>query len=131
MSVGNFAVLYVHHKNERHLHLSSQNVCLVNAHFLIYWHSRCDYKLWNDVWFYYVFRVFSYIYDNHSCLNCSVIANLINSDVFQMWLQVMECLLILLLFFELCTKLTNIHIWCTLSSTFINYVFDVNINILL
>ena len=48
----------------------SQNVCLINIQFLIYQHDRCDCKLWNVPWFYCVFFwVFSYIIDDHSCLN--------------------------------------------------------------
>ena len=67
-----------YHKNERHLHLAtyssikpSQNVCLINTHIFMYWYVRCNYKLWNALWFYCVFRVFSYITDDHLCLNCS------------------------------------------------------------
>ena len=63
-------------KNERHLSLVahsftklSQNVCLINTHILIYWHARCDCKLWKLLWFYCVFFwVFSYIIDEYSCL---------------------------------------------------------------
>ena len=61
----------------------------------------------------------------HFCQNICIstkfllIVYLINSNVSkcQKWLQVMECLLILLHFFcDFCTKLTKIHVWCTLSS---------------
>ena len=51
----------IHHRNERQL---SQNVCLINTHILIYWHSRCDCKLWNAFWFYCVLWLFSYIFDD-------------------------------------------------------------------
>ena len=43
----------------------------------------------------------------------------------QIWLQVMECLLILLCFFcELCTKLMNIHVWSVLSSPKIHILWE-------
>ena len=32
-----------------------QNVGLINTHILIYWHARCQCKLWNPLWFYYIF----------------------------------------------------------------------------
>ena len=78
--VGNTALcLKIHHKNELHLHLEapiftkhSQTVCLVNTHILIYWNARCDCMLWNAYWFSYFFLVFSYIIDDHSCLNCCI-----------------------------------------------------------
>ena len=53
------------HKHERHFRLVahiftklSQNVCLINIHILIYLHARYDCKLWNALWFYYVFGHF-------------------------------------------------------------------------
>ena len=62
-------------KNERHLCLEaqfftklSQNVCLINTHILIYWYAKYNNKLWKALWFYFVFRVFSDIIDEHSCL---------------------------------------------------------------
>ena len=62
-------------KNERHLSLVthsftklSQNVCLIDTHILMYRHARCDCKLWNTLWFYCDFWVFSYITDEHSYL---------------------------------------------------------------
>ena len=52
----------VYHENGRHLRLVahiftklSQNVCLINTHILIYWHARCDCKLWHAPWFYCIF----------------------------------------------------------------------------
>ena len=45
-------------------------ICLVNTYILNYWYARCDCKLWNVFWCYCVFRVFSYIIDEHWCLNC-------------------------------------------------------------
>ena len=42
---------------------------IINKHTLIYWHSRCDCKLWNAFWFYCGFRVFSYTIIDHACLN--------------------------------------------------------------
>ena len=45
----------------------SQNVCLINTHILIYWHARCICKFWKALWFYCVFRVFSYIIGEYSC----------------------------------------------------------------
>ena len=72
-----------YHKNERHLSLVthsvtklSQNMCLINTHILVYWHDRCDYKLWNAPWFYCVFWVFSYIIDEHSCLKYCIFTKL-------------------------------------------------------
>ena len=80
-------------KNEQHLRLVahiftklSQNVCLINTNILMYQHARCDCKLWKALWFYWVFCVFSYIFDDHLCLNCciftklSLIEYLINSN---------------------------------------------------
>ena len=37
----------------------SQNVCLINIYILIYRSARCDCKLWNALWFYYVFGYFT------------------------------------------------------------------------
>ena len=46
------------------------NMWLTNTHILICQYARCDFKLWNAPWFYCVFCVFSYIFDDHySCLN--------------------------------------------------------------
>ena len=94
---------------------------------LIYWYVRC------------VFFVFSHIFDDHSCLNCcistkhSLIVYLISTDMSkcQMWLQVMESFLIFIMFFmEFREKLTNIMSeGLYLHQTFLNYIFDVNINI--
>ena len=57
------------------------------------------------------FLVFIYIIDDHSCLNCyisikiSLIVYLINKytdmSIYQIWLQVLECLLILFRFLEI------------------------------
>ena len=130
----------IYHKNDWHLRLVahrctklSQNMYLINTHILTYSHARYDCKLWNTLWLYYVFfLVFSYIIINdHSCLNCYIstklllIAYLINNDMFkcQMWLKVMECLLILLRFCKFCTKLTNIHVWWALSSPNIHKLY--------
>ena len=138
----------INHKNERHLRLVShiltklsQNVCLTNIQILIYGHSRCDCKLWNAPWFYYVFWVVSYI--NNWLLMSellylhkkkhSLIVYLIDTDVSkcQMCLQVMESFLILWLFFA--NSAQNWQILMSeviyLHQTFICYVFDVNINI--
>ena len=64
-----------YHKNEPHLFLVkgiftklSQNLCLINTHICMYQYVRCDCKLWNALWFYCVFWVFSYIIDDNSCL---------------------------------------------------------------
>ena len=81
------------------------NLCTHHFDILVY--ARCNYKLWNAFWFYYVLWAFSYIIIDHSCLNCcistklSLIVYLINTDLLkcQMWLQVMKCLLNLLRFF--------------------------------
>ena len=51
----------------------SQPVFLINTHILIYSHARCDHKLWTAKWFYYIFWVFSYIFDDHSYLNCCIL----------------------------------------------------------
>ena len=90
----------IHHKNERFLCLVahivtklSQKVCLIITHILIFWHVRCDYNLWNAYWFYCIFRVFSYIFDDHhhSCLICyistkiSLIVYLINTHILIFW----------------------------------------------
>ena len=55
-------VFWVGHKNKRYLRFAthiftklSQNMCLVNTQFFIYWYVRCDCKLWNVLWFYCVF----------------------------------------------------------------------------
>ena len=84
-------ILKKYHKNERHLRLVthiftklSQNMCLINTHIFMYQHTRRDYKLWKALWFHWVF---SYIFDDHSCLNCcistklSLIVCLINCDI--------------------------------------------------
>ena len=71
-------------KNERHYlclvaHIFtnlSQNACLINIHTLIYWYARYNCKLCNALWFYCVFWVFSYIFDDHSCLNCCIFIKL-------------------------------------------------------
>ena len=95
----------VRHKNEWHLRLVahifskvSQNICLINTHILIYWHARCQYKLWKALWFYCFFWVLSYIFDDHSCLNCcisnklSLIVYPIFTDMskWQIWLEAMK-----------------------------------------
>ena len=54
----------------------SQNLCLINTHILTYWHARCGCKSWNAFWFYCVFRVFSYINDNYSCLKYCIFTKL-------------------------------------------------------
>ena len=92
----------------------SQNVHLVNTHILIYRYARCDCKLWNALWFYCVFWVFSYIISDHSSLNCcistklSLIVYLINTEMSksQMWLQALQRHLILLRFLGI-----FIHYW--------------------
>ena len=42
----------------------SQNVFLINTHILIYWHARC-------IWFWCVFWVFSYIFDDYVWIDLS------------------------------------------------------------
>ena len=49
------------YKNWRHLCMVAysftkftQNMCLINTHILIYQYVRCDCKLWNATWFYFV-----------------------------------------------------------------------------
>ena len=66
-------------KNKRHLRLVthiftklSQNVFLFNTHILMYQYARCNCKLWKAIWFYCIFWVFSYIFIEHSCLNCCI-----------------------------------------------------------
>ena len=56
----------------------SQNVCLNNTHIWIwiYWHATCDCNLWNALWFYCIYKVFSYIIIDHSYLNCCISAKL-------------------------------------------------------
>ena len=39
---------------------------------MISWHARCDCMLWNALWFYCVFWVFSYTIYDHLCLNCCI-----------------------------------------------------------
>ena len=69
----------------------TQNVYLINTHILIYWHARCDCTLWNAIWFYCVFWVFSYIIDDLSCLNCfistklALVVYLINTHILICW----------------------------------------------
>ena len=57
----------IHHKNERFLRLVahiftkiSQNVCLVNTHIFMYWHARCNCKLWST--FFVLLRIFGYFH---------------------------------------------------------------------
>ena len=50
----------------------SQNICLINAHILMYWHTSCNCNLWKAFWFYSVFWVFSHIIDEYSCLKCYI-----------------------------------------------------------
>ena len=83
----------------------SQNVCLINIHILTYWHARCAASYGRSFDFIAFFGHFHILLD-YLCLNCcistklSLIIYLINTDMsnYQMWLQVMECLLILLCF---------------------------------
>ena len=51
---------------------------LVNfcQYILMYWHARCDSKLWKALWLYCVFWVFSYIIDKHSCLKYCIFIKL-------------------------------------------------------
>ena len=78
-------------------------MCLNHICILMYWYTRCNYKLWKIPWFYSVFFwLFSYIIDDHSCLifcmsnKLSHIMSLINVNIWvcmstcQMWLQVIE-----------------------------------------
>ena len=65
-----------YHKKERHLCLPaniftklSQNVYSISTRILIYWCFRCNSKFWKDHWFNCVFKVISYIIDDHSFLN--------------------------------------------------------------
>ena len=117
----------------------SKNVCLINTHILVYQHARYDCKLWSAFKFYCVFWLFLYNIIDYSCLKnfisikLSQIVCLISIDMLkcQTWLQVMKSLLILLRFAEFCTKLTRIFMSevLYLHQTFINSVFDVNINV--
>ena len=50
----------------------SQNMCIIIAHILVYRHARCDFKLWHALWFYCVFWEFSYIINEHLCVNCCI-----------------------------------------------------------
>ena len=50
----------------------SQYVCLINTHNMINLHARCDCKLWNAIWFYFVFWIFSYIIVDYLCLSCCI-----------------------------------------------------------
>ena len=96
-------------QNERHLCLVahiltklSQNVCLINIHTLVYQYTKCNCMLWKAFQFYYIFWVFSYIIDKHSCLKCKYLHQTFTDcisdsnkhfgmSICQMWLQVMEC----------------------------------------
>ena len=92
---GNTALcLQIHHKNERHLRLVShiiskfsQNVYLANAYILIYFMPDVTASSETPFDFIVFFWVFSYIFDDHSCLNCcistklSLIVYLINTDM--------------------------------------------------
>ena len=73
----------IRHKNERHLRLVaqiftklSQNVCLISIHILIYWHARCNCKLWNAHWLFCVLYKFSNKINNYSYLNCCIFIKL-------------------------------------------------------
>ena len=71
-------------KNERHFCLLthfltklSQNVCLINMHIFLYWHARCDCKLYHVLWLYCVFFLLILAHNqNHSCLNFCIIVKL-------------------------------------------------------
>ena len=101
----------IHHRNEWHLHLVapiftklSQSVCLINIHIFIYWHARCD-----------VFWAFSYIIIDHLCLNfhqtfTNCVSNQYDVSKYQMWLQFMKCLLILLRLLQFLLKIDEY--WC-------------------
>ena len=96
----------VAHRFTKHSH----NLCLINTLILLYRYTRCICKLWHAFWFYCVFLVFSYIIIDHSCLNgqLSLIVmylNNTNMSKYQMWLQSMECLLILLCFLRILLKI--------------------------
>ena len=69
----------IYHKNEwfscliEHIFTKLlQNACLINTHILMYWYIRCNCKLWSAICFYYDFRVYSYIIDDHLWLNCCI-----------------------------------------------------------
>ena len=122
----------IHHKNEQNFCLVahnfdkfSQNVCLVNTYILIYWHARYDCKLWNTLWFYYVFWAFSCIIIDRSCLNsCTftklwLIRCLINIRTLIYWharchSKLWNAYWYYSVFCEFCTHLTNIHVWSVL-----------------
>ena len=74
LSVGNSGILFVvvcHLCLVAHrFTILSQHMYLVATHILIYWYARCDCKLWNALWFYCIFLVFSYIIDDHCLKYC-------------------------------------------------------------
>ena len=89
----------------------------------MYRHAGCDCKLWNALWFYCVFWIFSYIIIDHSCLNfcisnkLSLIVYLINIYVHARCdCQLGKTSWIYYFFCEFCTNLANILIWSTISS---------------
>ena len=58
-----------HYKNWRYLCLLkhiftklSQNVCLIDIHISMHWFAKCNCKLWKLHQFYWLYRVFSYIF---------------------------------------------------------------------
>ena len=72
-----------YHKNERHLCLVrhsyikfSQNKCLNNTNILTYLYASSNCKLWNALAFIAFFWVFSYIIDDHSCLDYCIFTKL-------------------------------------------------------
>ena len=97
-----------------------QNKCLINTNILIYKNNRCNCKLWNALWLYCVVWIFSHIIYEHSYLKYYIftkllqIVCLINTHIY--WHVRYNCKLwhaywIYCFFWELCTQLTNIHVW--------------------
>ena len=78
-------------KNERHLCLVlhictklSQNVCLINTQILVYWHAKCNCKLWKALWFYCIFGYF------HTLLTSIHVWSIVSSPKFHrlcVWLM--------------------------------------------
>ena len=71
-----------YYKNERHFCLVthifaklSQNVCLFNMHILMYWHARCNCKLWNAIRFYFDFLGHFIYIDEYACMKYFMFTN--------------------------------------------------------
>ena len=55
--------------------------------FFGYFHARCDFKLWNALWFYYVFLWILHKIDEYSCLKCSIFTKH-SYKVYLMWIKI-------------------------------------------